>query len=151
MGKVRMHNPQSGGEYDADPMQVPHLRSVGWQVAEGQDTSEVEEWPDELQRFGGQPAVRIYHPETGGETDVPESAWTFWQRKGWLRMDGDDRNLEDLTVAELKERIGQVNKTREADDQLPMSGTKAELVERLSFTPAAETEAGDEPAQDKEE
>jgi hypothetical protein len=151
MTKVRMTHPQSGGTYDAEPMQVPHLRATGWLVDEDQDTSQVEEWPQDLQRFGGQPGVRIYHPETGGETDVPQSAWPFWERKGWLRADGDDRSLEDLTVAELKEQIGQVNKTRADDDQLSVSGTKAELVERLRFTPAAEADAGDEPAQDKEE
>lgn len=148
MTKIRMTKADVD-DYLAEPMQVPHLRSVGWQVAEGQDTSEVQEWPDELQRFGGQPAVRIYHPDTGGETEVAESSWLFWREKGWLREDGDDRGLEDLTVAELKDRIREVNKTREADDQLSLTGTKAELLERLSYTP--QDNAGDAPAQQEEE
>jgi hypothetical protein len=146
---VRMVNHASGGTFDADPQQVPHLRAAGWEVDPDQDTSGVEEWPDELQRFGGQPGVRIHHPETGGETEVAASAWPFWQSKGWEREDGDDRELAELTVEELKERIRAANKTREADDQLPVSGTKAKLLEQLSYP--QDSDAGDEPAQDEGE
>lgn len=147
MTKIRMTKADVP-DFDADPLQVPHLRSVGWQVAEGQDLTEVEEWPEEAQRFGGQPGVKIHHPETGGETEVAESSWPFWHERGWKRADGDNRGLADLTVAELKERIREANKARDDDDQLSVSGTKDELIERLSYTP--QDRAG-EPAQDDKE
>lgn len=40
-------------------------------------------------------------------------------------------DFSDLTVAQLRARIDQVNQTRPADHQLQKRGTKAELIERL--------------------
>ena len=39
--------------------------------------------------------------------------------------------FSDLTVVQLRARIGEVNKSRPADQQLPKRGAKADLIERL--------------------
>ncbi len=43
----------------------------------------------------------------------------------------EEEALEDHTVVELQELIDELNEEREDDDQLPRSGNKAELVQRV--------------------
>jgi SAP domain-containing protein len=146
---VRMTHPASGGEYDAQPGQVPHLQSSGWRVEPGQD-DQGEEWPEDLQRFGGQTQVRMRHPDIEGEITVAESAVPYHREKGWQVIDdqavteaAQTGDLEDLTVEELKDEARARG--------LAVSGTKAELIERLRSEDKQDTEqAGDEPAQDEE-
>jgi SAP domain-containing protein len=143
---VRMTHPDSGGEYLAQPEQVPHLRSAGWQVAPGQE-NQGEEWPAELQRFDGQQQVRMRHPDIDGDPIVvAASAVPFHREKGWQVLEdeppaepAEDEDLEGLTVEELKERA--------RDAGLPVSGTKAELLERLGAEQEVESPA--EPASEE--
>jgi hypothetical protein len=79
---VRMRHPESGGEYDAQPSQVPHLQETGWQVIEGQE-EQGEVWPAEVQRFEGQPPIRMRHPDLESEITVAESAVPFHRERGW--------------------------------------------------------------------
>jgi hypothetical protein len=147
MAGVRMTNPDSGGEYDADPGQVEHLKAAGWQVAD--PDAEYERWPAELQRFEGQEQVRIRHPLTGGEAVVARSAVPVHRSAGWVEVaDAEEAttgafiqeaSLEDLTVEELKDLA------RARD--LPVSGSKAELLERLQPPAEAETEDSESPAE----
>jgi hypothetical protein len=137
---VRMTNPASGGEYDADPGQVEHLKAAGWELDD--PDADYERWPAELQRFEGQEQVRIRHPLTGSTAVVARSAVAVHRSAGWQEItDEDDAgSLEAKTVPELKALLEQRG--------LPVSGTKAELIERLQ-EPAAETEQdNDQPAED---
>jgi hypothetical protein len=146
---VRMRHPESGGEYDAQPSQVPHLVEAGWQVMPGQAV-EGEIWPTEAQRFGGQDQVRIRHPETGGETVVAASSVPYHRERGWDMVSEESASgeaaqpedrLEEMTAEELKDYARRAG--------LPVSGTKAELVERLRAAPAVQEPA--EPAEPTEE
>jgi hypothetical protein len=141
-----MTHPETGGTYDAQPSQVPHLERAGWQVAPGQD-EQGEQWPEELQPFGGQDQVAIHHPMTGGQSVVAASAVPYWRERGWLIAEpeaegpppgSEDDGLEGLTVVELQDLA--------RERGLPVSGTKAELLQRLR----AEQEAGDQPAPTEE-
>lgn len=70
--------------------------------------------------------IRIRHPLTGSESVVPESAVPHWRAAGWQLVEEaepEDDGLDELTVQELRD----VARGRE----LPVSGTKAELLERL--------------------
>jgi len=145
---VRMTHPVSGGEYDAQPSQVEHLKETGWELAEGEE-ADYERWPADLQRYGGQPEVQLRHPVTGAEYGSPESAVPYHQEKGWVRADEQaDQALEDKTVPELRDL---------AKEQgiKPIPATKPELIAALSSTTpsdqAGEDDAGAEPAQDSEE
>jgi hypothetical protein len=153
MSRVLMTHPESGGEYWATPDQVPHLQEADWQIAPGQNV-DVEEWPAELRRFGGQDTVKMRHPEIEGDPITAAlSQVPFYREKGWQIVDEDAATeaaqtggLEDLTLDQLKEEA------RARD--LPVSGTKAELVERLRGEPKqdeSQDQAGDEPAQPSEE
>lgn len=144
-----MTHPDSGGEYDAQPSQVPFLRESGWLVVPGQ-AEQGEEFPPELQRFEGQPEVRMRHPDIEGDPiRVAESAVPFHREKGWQVLDEDaERALDGLTVEELKEEL------RARD--LPVSGSKAELVERLrpvasQEPPNQDSESPAEPASEEGE
>jgi hypothetical protein len=146
MSGVRMTHPDSGGEYPAAASQVPFLKESGWQVVPGQE-EQGEEWPAELQRFDGQEQVRIHHPETGGETVVARSAVPFHRERGWLEVEepaglveepAETDSLDELTVEELKDEIRTINKRLPDDQQLPVSGTKPELLERVRSAPPAE-------------
>ena len=149
-----MTHPISGGEYDADPLQVPHLEEAGWQVADGEDDSAVERWPADLRRFDGQAKVRMRHPQIDADPiTVAESAVPFHREKGWQVIDEEAEaaaaaNPEHKTLQQLKDQLRELNKTRPDNDQLPVSGTKAELLERVRD---AQNEAGVEPAQPTEE
>jgi len=142
---VRMSHPASGGEYAARPEQVPHLEQSGWQRDPDQE-AEGERWPEDLQRFGGQAQVRMRHPDLDTEITVAESAVPMHRSNGWQVVDEaavtdaaratDD--LEALTVEELKEEA--------RGRGLPVSGTKAELIERLQEPPAEPEQDDDQPA-----
>jgi hypothetical protein len=151
MSRVLMTHPDSGGEYWATPDQVPHHQESDWQIAPGQNV-DVEEWPAELRKFGGQDTVKMRHPEIEGEpVTAALSQVPFYREKGWQIVDEhaegfDASGLVNYTLEQLKEEA------RARD--LPVSGTKAELNERLRGEPKqdeSQDQAGDEPAQPSEE
>jgi hypothetical protein len=153
---VRMTHPTLDTEITVDPISVPHHQNAGWEVVPGQDETG-DEWPAELQRFEGQQQVRMHHPDIADDIIVGASAVPFHRSKGWLISDPEVadqlegvQGLEAKTVDELKELA--------RGRGLPVSGTKAELVERLGESDQDREEvqdstdqAGDEPAQDREE
>jgi hypothetical protein len=129
MGGVRMTHPLSGGEFDSPPSAVPFHQAAGWQVAPGQ-TEQGDVWPEELLPFEGQQLVWLTHPDLPGQDfQAAESAVPIHRANGWrLAEDEPEEKLEDdglevLTVEELKDEA------RARD--LPVSGTKAELLQRL--------------------
>ncbi len=128
---VRMRHPESGGEYDAQPGQVPHLQESGWQVMESQ-IEQGEVWPAEVQRFEGQQRFRLRHPNLDTEITVAESAVPYHRERGWLLVEEEtaqeaDR-LDMLTVEQLRDEARTAG--------MAVSGTKAELLERLRSAPA---------------
>jgi hypothetical protein len=156
-------------EITVDPISVPHHQNAGWEVVPGQDETG-DEWPAELQRFEGQQQVRMHHPDIADDIIVAASAVPFHRSKGWLISDPDVADqlegagglgtdkaertaLEAKTVAELQDIARRVG--------LKVSGTKEELVERLTKAAPGpsdraevdqdQDQAGDEPAQDREE
>ncbi|HEY5987610.1 MAG TPA: hypothetical protein VIV12_14735 [Streptosporangiaceae bacterium] len=81
---VRMTHPDlEGAEIAVAPSAVPVHAESGWVEVPGQ-AEQGEVWPAELQRFEGQPPVRLRHPETGAEITVAESAVPFHRERGWL-------------------------------------------------------------------
>jgi len=141
---VLMRHPDSGGTYDAQPSQVPHLQESGWQVAEGQ-TEQGEVWPAEVRRFEGQPPVRMRHPQVADEITVAESARPHHAAQGWLVVEDaveeagvgswiQEVAFEDYTVEQLRDEARAVG--------VMVSGTKAELIERLRAMQQAPAEAG---------
>ena len=132
---VLMRHPESGGTYDAQPGQVPHLQESGWQVIPGQ-AEQGETWPAEVQRFEGQQRFRLRHPDLDTEITVAESAVPYHRERGWLiveeepaaEAEGEVDRLDGLTVEQLREEARAAG--------IPVSGAKAELIERLRSTPA---------------
>lgn len=140
-----LHPDLPGQTYDAQPSQVPHLQETGWEEAPDQD-EHGEVWPVEAQRFGGQESVRIHHPETGGTAVVAASALPYHRERGWQVVGEEEAEavslaeatglpdladgLDGLTVEELREEL----RAR----SLAVSGSKAELVERLRAQQASE-------------
>jgi len=132
---IRMTHPESGGTYDAQPSQDPHLQESGWQVIPGQ-AEQGETWPAEVQRFEGQQRFRLRHPDLDTEITVAESAVPYHRERGWLiveeepaaEAEGDVDRLDGLTVEQLREEARAAG--------IPVSGAKAELIERLRSTPA---------------
>ncbi len=133
---IRMTHPESGGEYDAQPSQVPHLQESGWRVEPGQ-TEQGETWPAEAQRFEGQQRFRLRHPDLDTEIVVAESAVPYHRERGWLVVEEpaeeggaiqetDRRDM--LTVEQLRDEARTAG--------MAVSGTKAELLERLRSAPA---------------
>lgn len=131
---IKMTHPESGGTYDAQPSQVPHLQEAGWQVVEGQQ-EQGEVWPAEVQRFEGQPPIRMRHPDLGENQviTVAESAVPHHAERGWLVVDEEAEvepeaqpaaGFEGLTVEELREEARARG--------IAVSGTKAELLGRLA-------------------
>jgi hypothetical protein len=162
---VRLRHPElEGQEIDVAESAVPFHRAAGWQVIEGQD-EQGEEWPAELQPFEGQPPIRMRHPDVADEITVAESAVPIHRSSGWQVVEDEadeesdesaDDGLDELTVAQLQDEIRTLNKLRPDDAQLPVSGTKAELLERLRNAPPDEPpdeadEAKPEAAADKDE
>jgi hypothetical protein len=141
---VRMRHPDLEAEITAPPSAVPFHAAAGWVEVEGQDeTGDV--WPAELQPFEGQEQVRLRHPDLDGEVTVARSAVAVHAANGWYEAEpaevapdqaeaGSADDLDSLTVADLQDHL------RARD--LPVSGTKAELIERLR----AGTEEEAEPA-----
>jgi hypothetical protein len=141
---VRMRHPDSGGTYDAQPSQVPLLELTGWQTVEGEDLSDVEPLPAELQPFEGQPTFLMRHPDVEGDPVIAaESQVPFYRERGWVlveeepveeeaepEVEEEGDGLDGLTVAELQDVA--------RDRGLPVSGTKQELLERLRSAPAEE-------------
>jgi hypothetical protein len=141
---VRMRHPDSGGTYDAQPSQVPLLELTGWQTVEGEDLSDVEPLPAELQPFEGQPTFLMRHPDVEGDPVVAaESQVPFYRERGWVLVEEEPAEeeaepeaeeegdgLDGLTVAELQDVA--------RDQGLPVSGTKQELLKRLRSAPAEE-------------
>jgi hypothetical protein len=139
---VRMRHPGVDADYLAQPGQVPHLQATGWEVVEGQ-AEQGEVWPAEARRFGGQPVVRMSHPDVADEITVAESAVPMHQSQGWQRVEPEaPAEAEDAgepvagddprTVDDLKNEIRALNADRGPDEKLPVSGTKAALLARLS-------------------
>jgi SAP domain len=141
-GQARIVHPDLDPDGVVVPAEsVPHHERAGWQFIEGdRDT-----WPKELQKYGGQREVRIYHPQLDRTVGVPESAVPFHREKGWVPADERDaEQLEESTVDDLKDEARKRG--------LKVSGTKDELVERIqAYDAQQQTEAGDAPAPSDEE
>jgi SAP domain len=134
---VRMRHPDlEGTEISVPSESVPHHANAGWYAVEGQaDMGET--FPLEAQRFEGQPQVRMRHPRLGeGQViTVAESAVPWHRAEGWLVIGEEaveeagvgahiqEVSLDDLTAEQLRELA--------RDQGVPVSGTKAELLERL--------------------
>ena len=144
-GQARITHPAPGVEDAVVPASaVPHWQRVGWELVEG----DAETWPAELQRFGGQAQVRIYHPELDRTETVAESAVPHWRSRGWVpaeqaEAERAEQAIEGLTLDELKEQARARG--------LPVSGTKAELQGRLQAAVQEPEQAGEEPATSSEE
>jgi hypothetical protein len=132
MGVHMVHPDLEGQSYDAQPSQVPHLQENGWQVAPGQ-TEQGEVWPMEVQRFEGQPQIRLHHPDLEVEIVVAESAVPHHRERGWLIV--EDESVAEPEVSEGFARLTVDQLRDEARARgLQVSGTKAELLDRLADT-----------------
>lgn len=85
---VRMRHPDLDGEIVVASSAVPIHRGSGWEPVEGQDDMG-EVWPAELQRFEGQPPVRMRHPNVQDEITVASSAVPYHRSVGWLEVTAD--------------------------------------------------------------
>jgi hypothetical protein len=132
---VRMRHPDlEGQEITVASSAAPLHALSGWVAVEGQDDMG-EELPAELQPFEGQPTFLMRHPDVEGDPVIAaESQVPFYRERGWLLVEeeeaaevedlDEEATLEDLTVVQLQDRARELG--------LPVSGTKAELVERIS-------------------
>ena len=120
---VHMHHPDTGGEYQAQPSQVEFLKASGWEPTD--PDAPYDQWPDDIKRFEGQAQVVMRHPNLDGEITVAESAAPFHASQGWQRV-------EDIRQAEYEDQTVEQLKDQARDRGLAVSGTKAELIERLS-------------------
>jgi hypothetical protein len=139
-----MHHPETGGAYLAQPSQVEFLKASGWQLDD--PDADYDQWPAELQQFEGQPPVRMRHAEVDEEIVVAEGSAALHAERGWQRVeDVEMAALEDQTLQQLKEQA--------RERGLPVSGTKAELIERLAEEPdeQQDDEQPAEPATTEEE
>lgn len=155
---VHMRNPKSGGEYDAHPLQVEHLKLSGWQVAPGQQ-EQGEEWPTEARLFEGQPVVHMRKSDVANEITVAESAVPFHQERGWQRIEaepaGEPESLAEAVRPEAAEEgdglegrtVPELRELAKAQGISPIPTTKPELLDALRSTPA-ETPA--EPTEEAE-
>jgi hypothetical protein len=137
------HPDLEGQEIAVAPSAVPFHAESGWQVAPGQGDMG-EEWPAEVQRFEGQPPIRLRHPDLEQEITVAESAVPFHREKGWLPVEEEgagEGDLEGLTVEQLRESARARG--------LPVSGTKAELLERLSPQASEPAEAAEQTTEEE--
>lgn len=127
-GKARMSPPDPSVE-DAvvEASQVPHFENAGWRHEEG----DRETWPEELQRFGGQPQVRLYHPVLERYEVVAESQVGQLRSVGWLLAEEADQAKAAQQADALSERTVEELKEEARARDLPVSGSKAELVERI--------------------
>jgi len=152
---VLMRHPNLPGQETPMPASsVEQWKLAGWEVVEGQE-EQGEQWPEEARPYEGQPVVHLTHPNPDVRDDiwVPESAVPEHRARGWLVVGSDEEQeqaaagLENLTVAELQGHIRALNEHRADDQQLPISGTKAELIQRIQDAeaegPAADTSKGE--------
>lgn len=143
-GQARMRHPDPAiPDQTVYASQVPHLELSGYQFVEG----DREEWPAEALPFGGQPVVRIYHPELEAYHEVAESAVPYHRERGWVLVEDEaeaeaQAGLEGKTVPELRELAKNQGIT-------PIPTTKPELLAALTKQPSEDQAA--EAAQDQEE
>ena len=132
-GRARMSHPDPGVEdANVSASQVPHFENAGWRHEEGdRDT-----WPEELQRFGGQPQIRLYHPELDRYEVVAESQVPHLRSVGWMLAEEHETDqLEGKKVAELRE----LAKDRGIS---PIPSTKDELIAALEEQQQVTEDAG---------
>lgn len=137
---VRMSHPDlPGQDIEVAASAVPFHVEAGWSEVPDQD-ERGEQWPAEAQPFGGQPVVRLRHPDLDAEIEVAASAVPFHRDKGWVLVEEvEAAELDGKTVEELREIAGQRG--------LRKSGNKDDLLARLRGEQEQDTKAGDEPAQ----
>lgn len=144
----------SVGDARVPAASVGHWRNAGWDLAPDQDTSRVEELPVEVRRFEGQGQVRLYHPALDRTETFAESAVPHWRSKGWVPADQavthaaaqEAAAMEELTVEELKDRVRAHNEQLgEGAERLSLSGTKAELLERLRGVTEQQPQPAEQP------
>jgi hypothetical protein len=126
---------------------VPLLELTGWQTVEGEDLSDVEPLPAELQPFEGQPTFLMRHPDVEGDPVVAaESQVPFYRERGWVLVEEDEpeEGLEVLTVPELRELAKTSGIT-------PIPTTKAELIAALSQQPSQQQAGGDAGTEQEQE
>jgi hypothetical protein len=90
--------------------------------------------------------VRITHPDLDAEIVVPESAVPFHRAAGWQLVEDDapvTDSLDGMTVPQLQTEL------RSRD--LPVSGTKPELLARLRSEPEPAEPAAEEEAEPEQE
>jgi hypothetical protein len=151
-GFARMSHPDPGVK-DAivKQEQVPHLENVGWRYEEG----DRETWPVELQRFEGQPQRRIYHPGLDRYEVVADSQVGPLRSVGWMLAEEADAAKVEQEADVLSEKTLDQLKDEARVRDLPVSGTKPELVERIrdhdTQQQAQNGQAGEQPAPDEEE
>jgi hypothetical protein len=142
-GTARMTHPDPDvDDATVQAMQVPHFEHAGWRYVEG----DREDWPAELQRFGGAEQVYIQHPETGAREFVTKDAAAHWRSRGWVVVDPEAEqaaDLEDKKVAELRE----LAKDRGIS---PIPSTKAELIEALEGHDVADDDQAGVQPEDEE-
>jgi hypothetical protein len=137
---------------EVDPVAVPHHAAAGWVEEPGQD-QQGEVWPEELQRFEGQEQIRMRHPDLDAEIVVARSTVPSHQSNGWYQVetdvplpDGDVEvpdDLDSLTVDDLRDLLRARG--------LPISGVKAELLERLRSQEPEQAEAASQPQEPEQE
>jgi hypothetical protein len=148
---VRLRHPElEGQEIDVAESAVPFHRAAGWQVIEGQD-EQGEEWPAELQPFEGQQPIRMRHPDVADEITVAESAVPIHRSSGWqvVEDESSSSDAEDEDEAPASEDGRDTLTVEELKDEgrergLPVSGSKAELLERLRTPPDEPPDEADE-------
>jgi hypothetical protein len=146
-----MTHPDLDTEITVDTAAEAIHENSGWKRSPDQDDIPYESLPADVARFEGQDQVRLQHPNVAEIITVGADAVPFHQSNGWVRVEeAAKQERETRTVAELKDEIRTLNESRDADDQLPVSGTKDELLERLtqaqqiSEPPAAPADQEDE-------
>jgi hypothetical protein len=148
---VRMRHPDLDAEIVVPASAVPIHAGSGWQAVEGQEDMG-ETLPPEAQPFEGQPPVRMRHPDLDTEITVAESAVPQHRSNGWLIVEDDTEaeavveagaDVDRLTVEQLRD----LARARGAQ----VSGTKAELQERLRSEPAQVQDQQDEPGEAAEQ
>jgi hypothetical protein len=119
-----------------DPSVIAVQKARGWEQVDepGASPEQGEVDADEVDDRG-QGWVYVQHSETGGNARVPVEVYGDWAGNGWVQTSAvaalEDKKVADLK-AELKER------------GLPTSGTKPELIDRLSEDDIATVEPDNE-------
>lgn len=103
---VRMRHPDLDTEIVVAAEAAAIHRGSGWVPVEGQQDMG-EELPAELQRFEGQPPVRMRHPTLDGEITVAESAVPIHRSNGWLVVDEQTEAEPEPESKPARRRRGQ--------------------------------------------